>query len=362
LRGGGLVLSDRFARHNYNQVILACSGAGKSYLCKLDALRSLLLGIEVAVIDPENEFARLAEAVGGTQLHLGRSGVRLNPLDLDGDAHLGPDALINRGLFVHTLVAVLLGQRLDATERACLDRAVIAAYAKAGITSDPRTFARPAPLLRDLAIALEHESDVGRQLAAHLVPFTKGTHRGLFDGPTTTTPQGHLVVFSLRDIPEDVKGVGTLLTLDAVWRRVTDPQRRRRRLVVVDEAWLLMRDEAGARFLNRLAKAGRKHWCGLTTVTQDAADLLGSDLGEAIVANAATQVLMRQAPQAIDALTSAFRLSEGERQFLLGAARGEGILMAGQDRVAFRALASPTEHRLVTSDPAELADQLEGAA
>lgn len=355
-RGGGLVLCDRFSRQNYNEVVLACSGAGKSYLAKLDALRSLYQGVEVAVIDPEDEYRRLAEAVGGTYLHLGRAGVRLNPFDLDGDSHLGADALAHRGMSIHTLVAVLLDEPLSAAARAALDAAIIATYQAAGITTDPRTHARPAPLLGDLIRVLEAGDEVGQQLAGRLAPFAHGTHRTLFDGPTTTRPDGHLVVFSLRDLSDELKAAGTLLTLDSIWRRITDPSRRRRRIVVVDEAWLLMRDRAGAAFLNRLAKSARKHWAGLTIVTQDAADLLGSDLGQAVVANAATQVLLRQAPQAIDALTQAFGLSEGERHYLLGAARGEGILMAGADRAAFRTLASEAEHHLVTSDPAELAD------
>ncbi|HUD18356.1 MAG TPA: hypothetical protein VMQ59_13905, partial [Acidimicrobiales bacterium] len=172
---------------------------------------------------------------------------------------------------------------------------------------------------------------------------------------TTTRPDGHLVVFSLRDLPDALKAAGTLLTLDAVWRRVSDPTRHERHLVVVDEAWLLMSDPEGAKFLFRMAKSARKHWCGLTVVTQDAGDLLGSPLGQAVVANAATQILLRQAPQTIDALGEAFRLSDGERAYLLGARRGEGLLAAGADRVAFTCLASPAEHALVTSDPAELA-------
>jgi type IV secretory pathway VirB4 component len=162
------------------------------------------------------------------------------------------------------------------------------------------------------------------------------------------------VVFSLRDLPDELKAAGTLLVLDSLWRRVSDPAGRRRRLVVVDEAWLLMREPEGARFLFRLAKSARKLWCGLTVVTQDAADLLGSELGQAVVANAATQVLLRQAPQTIEALAEAFRLSEGEKAFLLAARQGEGILAGGGERVAFRAVASSAEHRLVTSDPAEL--------
>jgi type IV secretory pathway VirB4 component len=357
-RSAGLVVWDRFAQPNYNAVVLARSGAGKSYLAKLEALRWLYAGVEVAVIDPEDEYARLAEAVGGTCVRLGAPGVRLNPLDLGPE----PDALTRRALFTHTLLAVLLGERLPPAATTALDRAILAAYAGAGITTDPRTHTRPAPLLADLAAALDADGDpAARALAARLAPFVTGSHRQLFDGPTTTRPDSHLLVVSLRALPEELLAAGTLLTLDAIWRRVTDPARRRR-LVVVDEAWLLMRDPAGARFLYRLAKRARKHWCGLTVITQDAADLLATDLGQAVAANAATQVLLGQAPQAIDQLTAAFRLSEGERAFLLAARPGEAILAAGTDRVAFRAIASPAEHRLVTTDPTDLADDQDGDA
>ncbi len=339
--GSGLVLWDRFAQDNHNSVILARSGAGKSYLAKLEALRSLYAGIEVAVVDPDDEYRRLAETVGGAYVHLGAPGVRVNPFDLPP----GPDALTRRALFVHTLVSVLLGGKPDPATTAALDRGIVAAYESVGITSDPRSHARPAPLLCDLAAALDADGDdpAARTLAARLAPFVTGTHRGLFDGPTTTRPDGHLIVFSLRDLPSELKAAGTLLTLDAVWRRVSDPANRKRRLVVVDEAWLLMSDPAGAEFLFRMAKSARKHWAGLTVVTQDAADLLGSPLGQAVIANAATQILLRQAPQSIDALAEAFGLSAGERAYLLGAARGQGLLAAGVDRVAFTALASSDE-------------------
>ncbi|HVW32713.1 MAG TPA: conjugal transfer protein TraC [Acidimicrobiia bacterium] len=350
----GLVMWDRFAQPNYNSVILARSGAGKSYLAKLEALRSLYEGIEVAVVDPEDEYRRLADATGGAYLPLGASGARLNPFDLGDEA----DALTRRALFLHTLVPVLIGGGLDPAARAALDRAVIGAYGARGITADARTHRRPPPLLADLAATLDRDPDpAARTLAQRLAPFVHGSHRQLFDGPTTTHPDGHLVVFSLRDLAGELKGAGTLLVLDALWRRVSDPARRRRRLVVVDEAWLLMRDPEGARFLFRLAKAARKYWCGLTVVTQDAGDLLGSELGQAVVANAATQILLRQAPQAIDRLAGAFHLSDGERTFLLAAEPGEGILAAGTDRVAFKTLASDHEHDLVTTNPAELADR-----
>jgi type IV secretory pathway VirB4 component len=352
-RTGGLVFWDRFAQPNYNEVILARSGAGKSYLAKLELLRCLCAGVEAAVIDPEDEYAKLTRAVGGTYIHLGAPGVRLNPFDLDE----GPDALTRRALFCHTLVAVLLGETLDPPARAALDAAIVAAYEVRGVTADPRTHRRPAPTLADLTDALGAGSEpTGAGLAARLAPYVSGTHRQLFDGPTTTRPDGHLVTFSLRDLPDELKAAGTLLVLDAVWRRVSDPEDRRRRIVVVDEAWLLMRDPAGARFLHRLAKAARKHWCGLTVVTQDAADLLATDLGQAVVANAATQVLLRQAPQALDLLAAPFRLTDGETAYLAAAQPGEGILLGGNERVGFAALASPAEHRLITTDPAEAED------
>jgi type IV secretory pathway VirB4 component len=350
-----LVTWDRFAQPNHNSAIIASSGAGKSYLAKLEALRSLYTGVEVAVIDPEDEYARLCEAVGGAYLHLGAPDVRLNPFDLPAD---GRDALTRRVLFLHTLIAVMLGEPLDKAGKAALDRAILATYKQAGITFDPTTWDQPPPLMRDLVTTLTEDADPkAAEVAAGLAPYVTGSHRRLFDGPTTTQPDSHLIVFSLRDLPEELKAVGTLLTLDAVWRRISNPDLRRPRLVVVDEAWLLMKDPEGAKFLLRMAKAARKHWAGLSVVTQDAADLLGSPVGQAIIANSATQILLRQAPQAIDAVSDAFNLSEGERHLLLSAERGTGLLAAssGASRVAFHVLASASEHRLVTSSPQELA-------
>ncbi len=366
-----LVHWDRFGdgMHNHNSVILGRSGAGKSYLVKLELLRSLYRGIEIAVVDPEDEYARLAAAVGGTYVHLGARGVRLNPFDLpihtraDGHRTAPKDALIRRSLFLHTVIAVLLadstGGELEAAERAALDRAIAATYQSVGITADARTWTRPSPTLRTLRNQLARAGQAGDRaaadLAARLHPYVEGAFKQLFDGPSSVNPEGHLVVFSLRDLPDELKGIGTLLTLDAVWRRVSNPAIRRPRLVVVDEAWLLMKEKSGAEFLFRMAKASRKHWAGLTVATQDTADVLGSDLGKAVVANAATQILLRQASQAIDEITQTFDLSAGERQFLLSADRGQGLLSAGTQRVAFHAIASPTEHYLVTSNPAELA-------
>jgi hypothetical protein len=291
--------------------------------------------------------------------------VRLNPFDLPA-THPGatarPDTLLRRALFAHTFIAVLLGGQPDPAGRAALARATTAAYTTAGITSDPRTWNRPAPLLGDLAAALRADAafsgdPAAKALADRLVPFTEGSHAGLFDAPTTTRPESHLVAFSLRDLPDELRAAGTLLVLDHVWRKVTDPHDRRPRLIVVDEAWLLMREPEGARFLHRAAKSARKHWAALSVVTQDADDVLNSELGRSVVANAATQVLLRQAPQALDRITEAFGLSAGERELLAAARRGEGLLARGGDRIALTALASPFEHQAITTAPHELYTQ-----
>jgi hypothetical protein len=358
----GVVWWNRWDCDNHNSVVLARSGAGKSYFVKLEVLRSLYDGVHAAIIDPEDEYLRLAEAVGGATIQLGAPGIRLNPLDLPaGDTR--PDTLTRRILFLHTLVAVLLGHQPPPTERAALDRAVIAAYAGAGITNDPDTWTRPAPLLRDVVDALAadggtgdpHAGDgPGAQLAARLWPWVKGSFRDLFDGPTTYRPRGRLVVWSTRQLPEELRAAGMLLALDAVWRDVDNPTGERagavppRRLVVVDEAWTLLRDGEGARFLYKLAKAARKRRAGLTVVTQDAPDLLGSDLGQAVISNSATQILLRQAPQAIDLIADTFHLTAGEARLLLTAPRGQALLLSGQHRVTFQIVADPGEHHLAT--------------
>jgi type IV secretory pathway VirB4 component len=355
----GIVWWDRFAQDNYNSVVLARSGAGKSYFVKLEALRHLYTGVQVSIIDPEDEYLRLVDTVGGTVIRLGAHGVKINPLDLPvGDTR--PDVLTRRGLFLHTLIAVLIGHLPPPAERAALDRAILAVYRDAGITADPATHHRPAPLLRDLAAVLAGDTDpAAAQLAARLAPWVHGTFSDLFDGPTTAQPHGHLVVWSLRQLPDELRTVGTLLALDSIWRAVDTPPAGGpppRRIVVVDEAWLLMRDGEGARFLYRLSKAGRKRHTGLTVVTQDAADVLGTDLGQAVVSNAASQILLRQALQAIDAVGEAFGLTAGERRMLLAARRGQGLLISGTNRTAFEAVSDDIEHQMATTNPADLID------
>ncbi|MFJ9174917.1 VirB4 family type IV secretion system protein [Streptomyces sp. NPDC102360] len=357
---GAPVLWDRFAQDNYNSITLARSGAGKSYLTKLELLRLLFTGVTASVIDPENEYVRLTETVGGHIIALGTDGVRLNPFDLPATSDAGEDVLTRRVLFLHTFLAVLFNTDLTGAEKAVLDRGILATYHAAGITGDPRTWPRTPPQLADLAAVLAADTDpAALDLARRLEPYVTGSHAGLFNGPTTTPPTGHLVVFALRGLPEEVRAPAMVLALDTIWRHTASRARTGRHLVVVDEAWTLMRDGAGARFLFRMAKAARKHWTGLAVVTQDADDVLASELGRAIVSNSATQILLRQAPQAIDQITEQFHLSHGEREFILSAARGEALLLTGDRRhkVAMISVAAPGEHAVITTDPGELAAQ-----
>jgi type IV secretory pathway VirB4 component len=358
LSSSGVVLWDRWAQHNYNTVILARSGAGKSYLAKLELLRNLYQGVEAFVIDPDDEYLQLAEAVGGTVIRPGSPGVRINPLDLAGDTE--PDALTRRALFAHTFVQVLTaGETGDATslpaaQAAALDAAVLAAYRGKGITTDPRTWRRPAPILADLAEALAAHGEAGTAVAARLQPYVTGSFRGLCNGPTTHRPRGHLVVYATKDLADELQPAGVLLILDAIWRTITTSSthgQRTPRIVLVDEAWRLLRGGLGARFLFRLAKSARKYGAGLSVVTQDAADVLATEVGRAVVSNAATQILLRQAPQAIGEVTEAFGLTDGEKAWLLEAGRGDALLVAGSARVAFHSIASDTEHTLVVNSP-----------
>lgn len=336
---GAPVIYDRFARDNYNAVILAQTGAGKSYLAKLEALRLLYQGVQVFVVDPEDEYRRLCQHVAGAYLPLaGPDAVTLNPLDLPERT---PAAIAERIVLLTELVELLSGG-LTGAELAALDQAATTTY-----TDHER------PLLRDLAAALTASGTQGRRLAERLAPYTTGSLSSLFAAPTSVRPDGRLVCFSLRGLSDRLKPVALLLCLDAIWRSLDGPLRKR--CVLVDEAWLLMREPAGAGFLYRLAKSARKRWCGLTTITQDAGDLLATELGQSIISNAASHILLRQAPQAIERIQQAFRLTDGEARYLLSCPRGSGLFLVGDNRFPLHVTASPAEHSHATSDPAELA-------
>lgn len=348
IASGAPVTWDRFSQANHNQVIVARSGAGKSFLAKTEIARWAYRGVATTIIDPDNEYTHLTEALGGTVVHVGAEDVRLNPLDLPATGEA--DAFTRRIMFVHTVCAIALGSDITGDETAALDTAVLAAYASAGIDHDPATWKRPAPLMRDVHRHLTDGSDAGRALAARLNPFITGGFNRLFNGPSTTTPTGHMVSFNLTHLPDELAAVGTLLVLDAAWRRATTTAERH--IVAVDEAWLLLRSPAGAAFLARLAKSARKHRAGLTVITQDAEDMLASELGRIVIANAATQILMRQAPQVAGAVADAFHLTAAEKAFVTGAHQGEALLLAGDTHVAFCSAAAEMDPSLLLTGEA----------
>jgi hypothetical protein len=353
---GAPVLWDRWAEHNYNSVVVARSGAGKSYFAKTTLLRELYQGTSVTVIDPEGEYRALAGAVDGTIAAPGAAGEPINPLALPAQA--SPEDLTRRKLFCATVIETALGETLSSTEAAAVDAAVGAAYATCGITDDPATWQRKPPTMPDVAALLADSSETGRNLAARLAPYVTGGLSSLLAGHTqhpATAESGSLHVFDLSSVPEEMAAVTTLVVLDAIWRSLrTDGVRR---LVAVDEAWLLLRDGAGAAFLSRLAKSARKRTAGLMVITQDADDLLSTSLGHTVIANSATQVLLRQAPQSISAVASAFALTDTEADLLASARRGDALLLAGRTRVAFSTIAAPEEHRLCLTGLEALADE-----
>jgi type IV secretory pathway VirB4 component len=331
--GSGLpVFWDRWAQQNHNSLALGSSGSGKSFFAKCDLLRELYQGTHATVIDPDGEYVALAEAVGGVVLELGKPGVRINPLELPDPAAAQADTLARKALDVHALVEVLAGTEAARSGRAALDLAVAAAYREAGITADPRTWNRQVPDLAAVHAVLKSGGDpAGVALASALGPFVSGSHSGLFDAPSMQGLAGHLTVYTLEHLPEQLRPAAVLLVLAEVWRRAQagDGQRR---MVLIDEAWLLLDTPLAAQQLFRLAKSARKHTLALALVSQDADDLLSSRLGTAVAANAATQVLMRQAPQSLDQVAAAFNLSAGETQFLATAPRGNA-LVTGADGV-----------------------------
>ncbi len=352
---------DPFSREleNANKVVFAKSGAGKSYACKVEALRSLMRGVEYYIIDPEDEYGRICEAVGGQYVRLsGSSAHHINPFDLaegvdrDGGTR---DALTERLLALQGLLGLMLADRASLTQRArALDRALLETYRRMGITRDPATHDRPPPLLRDLYEVIREEEDpLG--LADRLERFVEGSLGSVFSSPTSVELERPFVVFNLRDLEPELRPLGIYLIADHIWREVR--RSRKPRMLLIDEAWSLIQHEEGARFLASMARQARKHYLGMTTVTQDVEDFLATSEGHTILANSSVQLLMRQDSSTIDAVTRTFRLSAGEREFLLSCRKGEGLLFASGNHVALRIEASPVEHDLATTDPAELAER-----
>lgn len=350
---GSLVIFDRFSMPNYNSVVLATAGSGKSYLIKLEALRSLMLGTEVIVIDPENEYRELCGAVGGQYVAFGYGEAsKINPFDLSLVTEEGENALNSKVLSLHKLFKIMMGE-MDPVEESILDRAIMDAYKMKGINPDPETQSKEAPLLEDLyksLVGMEEEKAKG--LAARMEKYIKGSFAGIFNQKTTVNLTNQFVVFGIRNLEEALRPVAMHIILDYIWTVVKKTIKKR--ILVVDEAWYLMQFPDSAAFLRGIVKRSRKYYLGVTTVTQDSDDFLQTAYGKEIVTNSAIQILLKQHSAAIDQIGEVFYLSEGEKQLLLSADKGEGIFFAGQNHVAIRVIASEDEHKLITSNPEEI--------
>ena len=351
-----LIIFDRFSLENANSVIFAKSGAGKSYLVKLEALRSLMFGTEIIIIDPENEYKSLCEAVGGEFISFGfNAPTKINPFDLSQVYSEGENELGLKLLSLHSLFKVIMGE-LDSTQEAILDRALVATYKMKGITPDPISQKNEPPLMEDLYKTLiGMEEPQAKSLADKIEKFIKGSLTGIFDQKSNIDIKNPFTVFAIRDLEESLRPIAMFIILDYIWTRVRRDLKKR--VLIVDEAWYLMRYPDSANFINSIAKRARKYYLGLTTISQNVEDFLSNDLGKAIITNSSIQILMKQHPAAIDKIAEVFYLSEGERQMLLSADVGEGLFFAGLNHVAMKVVSSPDEHLLVSSSPKEILEQ-----
>jgi len=354
MHNGSLIIFDRFSMENANTVVFAKSGAGKSYLVKLEALRSLMFGTEVIIIDPENEYERLADAVGGEYVNFSpSSGVKINPFDISGVYEEGVNELGLKILSLHTLFKILFNHEISNSEEAVLDKALVATYKLKGITADPSTQGKEAPLMEDLyKMLLTMEEEEAHALAERMERYIKGSLAGIFDQRTNVNLNNSFTVFSVRDLEDQLRPIAIFLILDYIWTRIKKDLKKR--VLIVDEAWYLMKYPDSAQFMYGVAKRARKYYLGLTTVTQDVQDVLNTDHGKAIVTNSSIQILLKQHPAAIDAVSEVFYLSQGEKRLLLSAGIGEGIFFAGTNHVAIKVVASEEEHQLITTNPEDI--------
>jgi len=350
-----LVLFDRFSLENANLTCFAVSGSGKSYAVKLEILRYLMQGIEVIVIDPENEYEMLSDAVGGAFFKISLSSAsHVNPFDLptpglDDDPE---DILRSSIINLVGLLRIMLGG-LSPEEDSIIDEALTETYAIRDITaeSDPKTWQNNTPLMSDFAEVLESMAGT-ESLVKRIKKFTKGTFSDFFNQQSNITVDKSFVVFGIRDMEESLKPIALYIIMRYIWNMVRT--KLKKRIMVVDEAWWLMQSEDGASFLFGLVKRGRKYWLGVTTITQDVADFMKSDYGKAIITNSALQLLMKQSPATIDIVQKTFNLTEQEKFLLLGAAVGEGLFFAGKKHVAISVVASQTEDQIITTNPQEV--------
>lgn len=349
-----LILFDRFSMQNANSVVFATSGAGKSYAVKLEILRSMMLGTDVIVIDPEREYEHLAEAVGGAYINISlNSDHKVNPFDLPrtiGDEANAGDIIRSAVISLKGLLRIMLG-KFTHQEDSLLDRALLETYAKKDITAAADLAKVEAPVMQDLQEVLEG-MEGGEDLALRLKKYTEGTFSGLLNHPTNIDINNQLVVFTVRDLEDELRPIAIYSIISYIWSLVRSEMKKR--ILVIDEGWWLMQHEDSAKFIFALAKRCRKYYLGLTTITQDVNDFLNSPYGQAVVTNSSIQMLLKQSTAAIQNIVKTFNLTEGEKYLLLESGVGEGIFFAGSKHVAIKIVASYSEDQLITSDPRQL--------
>src|SRR4030043_423388 len=337
---------------NANMTIFATSGAGKSYFVKLEALRSLMIGTEVIVIDPESEYKALADAAGGEFISFSFSSPsKINPFDLSQIYEAGENQLGLKILSLHSLFKVIMGS-IPPSQEALLVRALVSTYRAKGITQDPATQKKEPPLMEDLYKTLiGMETAEAMDLAARIEKFVRGSFVGIFDKQANVNIKIPFTVFSVKDLQDALRPIAMFIILHFIWTKVKKDLKKR--LLVVDEAWHMMRYPDSAQFLWSVVKRARKYYLGLTTITQDVEDFLNQDIGKAIVTNSSLRLLLKQSPAAIDKIGEVFYLSQGEKQLLLAANIGEGIFFAGPHHAPIRIVASEEEHKIITTKPQE---------
>jgi len=348
-----LVIFDRFELENANMVIFAKSGAGKSYFVKLEAIRSLMMGTELIIIDPEREFEDLSKAVNGSYISFSQDkGHKMNPFELSGVTEDGDDELRMKMLALQGFFKVMF-DGLSNIEASILDRALILTYREKGITFDPSTQTKTPPMLEDLYKVLKGMAEPeAHELARRMEKYLIGSGAGIFNEASNFEINNPFTVFSIRDLQEELKPLAMYLMLDFIWTKIRKDKKRR--ILIVDEAWYMMQREDSARFMYSIAKRARKYYLGLSTITQDVADFMNNDMGRAIISNSSIQMLMKQSPSAVEKLQQVFNLSDGERNFLLNCDVGQGLFFAGANHVGIQVISSQAENELITSDPREL--------
>jgi conjugal transfer ATP-binding protein TraC len=355
MHNNSLVIFNRFSKEleNANQVVFAKSGSGKSYATKLEIIRSLMMGIDVLVIDPENEYQKLAEAFGGSFFNISISSPEhINPFDIPivPEGELPADVLRSHIVNLSGLVKLMVGT-LTPEEDALLDRAIAETYASREIVPDADFSNAQPPLMEDLETVLRN-LEGGRPIAERLYKFTKGSFAGFINHPTNIDINNRLIVFSIRDLEEELRPVAMYIILNFIWNLIR--ARFKQRIIIIDEAWWMMKDESSAAFLFGLAKRARKYYLGVTTITQDVEDFLRSPYGRPIITNSTLQLLLKQAPATIEIVGKAFSLTEAEKNLLLTARQGTGLFFVGRQHVAIQIIPSYFENRVITTNPQEL--------